>query len=49
VEIKDPKNLYALLVWDEKPTSDGLGGTADCAMRVKRLGGRTKIINPTKL
>jgi tetratricopeptide (TPR) repeat protein len=49
VEISDPKNLYALLVWDEKPTGDGPGGTADCAMRVKQLGGRTKIINPTKL
>ena len=49
VEISDPKNLYALLVWDEKPSGDGPGGTADCATRVKRLGGRTKIINPTKL
>ena len=49
VEIKDPKNLYGLLVWDEKPSGDGPGGTSDCATRVKRLGGRTKIINPTKL
>jgi tetratricopeptide (TPR) repeat protein len=49
VEISDPKNLYALLVWDEKPTGDGPGGTTDCAVRVKGLGGRTKIINPTKL
>jgi tetratricopeptide (TPR) repeat protein len=49
VETSDPKNLYALLVWDEKPTGDGPGGTTDCAMRVKGLGGRTKIINPTKL
>ena len=23
VEISDPKNLYALLVWDEAPTGDG--------------------------
>jgi len=49
VEIKDRKNLYALLVWDEKTTGDGPGGTSDCASRVKRLGGRTKIINPTTL
>jgi len=49
VEISDPKNLYALLVWDEKPSGDGPGGTADCAVRIKRLGGRTKIVNPTKL
>ena len=49
VEIKDPKNLYGLLVWDEKPSGDGPGGTSDFATRVKRLGGRTKIINPTKL
>jgi hypothetical protein len=49
VEIGNPKDLYALLVWDEKPMGDGAGGTADCATRVKRLGGRVKIINPTKL
>ena len=47
VEVTDLKNLYALLVWDELPTGDGPGGTADCADRVKRLGGRIKIINPT--
>jgi hypothetical protein len=40
VEISDPKNLHALLVWDEKPSGDGPGGTADCATRVKRLAGR---------
>jgi hypothetical protein len=49
VEVNDPKNLYALLVWDEKPAGDGPGGTADCAERVKRLGGRITVINPTKL
>jgi tetratricopeptide (TPR) repeat protein len=49
VEISDPKNLYALLVWDEKPSGDGPGGTADCAVRIKQLGGRTRIVNPTKL
>lgn len=49
VEVSDPKNLYALLVWDEKPTGDGPGGTADCAARVRQLGGRTAVINPTRL
>jgi tetratricopeptide (TPR) repeat protein len=50
VEANDPKNLYALLVWDEKPTGDGPGGTSDFATRVKRLGGRlAPTINPTKL
>jgi tetratricopeptide (TPR) repeat protein len=50
VEANDPKNLYAVLVWDEKPTGDGPGGTSDFASRVKQLGGRlAPIINPTKL
>jgi tetratricopeptide (TPR) repeat protein len=50
VEANDPKNLYAVLVWDEKPTGDGSGGTSDFAARVKQLGGRLgPIINPTKL
>ena len=49
VEVRDPKNLYALLIWDEKLTGDGPGGTADCAARVKKLGGRIAIINPTRL
>jgi hypothetical protein len=50
VEANDPNNLYALLVWDEKPTGDGPGGTSDFAVRVKKLGGHlAPIINPTKL
>jgi tetratricopeptide (TPR) repeat protein len=49
VEANDPKNLYAVLVWDEQPEGDGPGGTADFAARVKKLGGRLAIINPTKL
>jgi len=50
VEANEPKNLYAVLVWDEKPTGDGPGGTSDFAARVKQLGGRlAPIINPTKL
>jgi hypothetical protein len=50
VEADDPKNLYALLVWDEKPTGDGAGGTSDFAARVKQLGGHlAPVVNPTKL
>ncbi|HEX8117656.1 MAG TPA: tetratricopeptide repeat-containing protein [Pyrinomonadaceae bacterium] len=51
VEADEPKNLYAVLVWDEKPTGDGPGGTSDFAARVKRLGGHLcdPIINPTTL
>jgi hypothetical protein len=45
----EPKRLYAVLVWDEQPTGDGPGGTSDFAERVKRLGGRLSVINPTKL
>ena len=48
-ESTDPKNLYALLVWDEKATSDGPGGTSDFAERIRQLGGNLAIINPTKL
>jgi hypothetical protein len=49
VEANDPKNLYAVLVWDEKPTGDGPGGTSDFSARVKRLGGRlAPIINLAK-
>jgi tetratricopeptide (TPR) repeat protein len=50
VEANESKNLYAVLVWDEKPTGDGPGGTSDFAARIKRLGGHlAPIINPTKL
>jgi tetratricopeptide (TPR) repeat protein len=49
VEVDDPRHLYALLVWDEQPTGDGPGGTSDCAARVKQLGGRIAVVNPTKL
>jgi hypothetical protein len=50
VEADDPKNIYGLMVWDEKQTGDGPGGTSDFAARVKRLGGHlAPVINPTKL
>jgi hypothetical protein len=49
VEITDFKNLYAVVVWDQKPEGEGPGGTADCAARIKGLGGNIEIINPTKL
>ena len=50
VEANEPKRLYALLVWDEKPTGDGPGGTSDFAARIRQLGGHlAQPINPTKL
>jgi hypothetical protein len=49
VEADEPKHLYALLVWDEQPTGDGPGGTSDFAERIRRLGGRLRIINPVTL
>ena len=41
--------LYAVLVWDEKPTGDGPGGTSHFAQKIRELGGHLEIINPTKL
>jgi len=50
VEADAPKNLLAMLVWDEQPTGDGPGGTSDFLTRVKKLRGRlAPVINPTKL
>lgn len=43
------QRLYALLVWDERSTGDGPGGTSDFAAAVRRLGGQLQIVNPTKL
>ena len=48
-EAVDPGKIYALLVWDEKPTGDGPGGTSDFQRKVCQLGGVVEIINPTKL
>ncbi len=48
-EAGGPERLYAVLVWDERPTGDGPGGTSDFAARVERLGGHLSIKNPTKL
>ncbi|MEA2361907.1 MAG: hypothetical protein QOD71_1052 [Thermoleophilaceae bacterium] len=41
------ERLHALLVWDERPTGDGPGGTSDFAAAVESLGGRLAVINPT--
>jgi hypothetical protein len=50
VEANDPSRLHAVLVWDEKPTGDGPGGTSDFSARVKQFGGRlAPVINPTTL
>ena len=48
-EAADPGKIYALLVWDEKPTGDGPGGTSDFQQEICHLGGQVAIINPTKL
>lgn len=49
VEAADSGKIRALLVWDEKPTGDGPGGTSDFEQKVCDLGGLVEIINPTKL
>jgi hypothetical protein len=49
IKLVSPENLYALLVWDEKPTGDGIGGTSDFAKKIHQYGGNISIINPTKL
>jgi tetratricopeptide (TPR) repeat protein len=43
------RSLYALLVWDENPKGDGIGGTSDFVRRVAQLGADYRIINPTKM
>ena len=48
-EAGDPSRIYALLVWDEKPTGDGPGGTSDFQEKVCHLGAQLEIINPTRL
>lgn len=46
-ELAAAGNIFALLVWDEKPTGDGPGGTSDFAQRIAEGGGHIAIINPT--
>jgi hypothetical protein len=41
--------LFAILVWDEKETGDGPGGTSDFADRIRKAHGQVAVINPTKL
>jgi len=48
-EVAKGAKLYALLVWDEKRTGDGPGGTSDVAERVRAEDGTVAIINPTAL
>jgi hypothetical protein len=42
-------NLFAILVWYEKLTGAGSGGTSDFAAKIEEWGGRIAIINPTTL
>jgi hypothetical protein len=44
-----PRQLYAALVWDEKPTGDGPGGTSHFASEAVRLNAQLEIVNPTRL
>ena len=49
VEAADSAKIGALLVWDQKPTGDGPGGTSDFEAKVRDLGGLIAIIDPTAL
>jgi hypothetical protein len=42
-------HLFAILVWDEKETGDGPGGTSDFEQRIRQSHGTVAVINPTKL
>jgi hypothetical protein len=42
-------DIRALLVWDERPSGDGPGGTSDFAARIAKIGGSVAIVNPTLL
>jgi hypothetical protein len=41
--------LFAILVWDQKETGDGPGGTSDFEQRIRQSHGTVAVINPTKL
>ena len=45
----EPQNLFAVLVWDERETGDGPGGTSDFASRIRSSGAHLAIINPMEL
>lgn len=45
----EPGNIFALLVWDERETGDGPGGTSEFASMVRSLGTNLAIINPREL
>jgi hypothetical protein len=47
--LAEPQRIYALLVWDEKSTGDGPGGTSDFARRIAAGGGQVAVINPLVL
>jgi hypothetical protein len=44
-----PRDLYAVLVWDEQPAGDGPGGTSDFADRIAEAGGHVALVNPLSL
>jgi hypothetical protein len=41
--------LYAILVWDERPTGDGAGGTSHFESELRGLDAIVRVINPTHL
>jgi tetratricopeptide (TPR) repeat protein len=43
------RGFSTILVWDEKPTGDGPGGTSDFAEKAERMSRRFAIVNPMKL
>jgi hypothetical protein len=45
------EGVFALLVWDEKPTGDGPGGTSDLAARFLTGESRDRcaVVNPAKI
>jgi hypothetical protein len=48
-KIAQSGHLFAILVWDERETGDGPGGTSEFAARIQSLGGNVVIINPKSL
>ncbi len=44
------RKIFVLLVWDERPSGDGPGGTSDLAARARPdLGAKVAVVNPTQI
>jgi tetratricopeptide (TPR) repeat protein len=44
-----PGSLHVAVVWDERPSGDGPGGTSHFVKEARRLNARLRIMNPTRL